>query len=224
MSRDLEIRDDIERELYYNFGAGAAAVGVAVEDGVVRLTGAVDTYAQKVQALHAAERVAHVRAVASELQVRLPGQDQRGDSDLARAAANVLAWNSLVPQDRVRISVENGWITLEGTVDWRYQKDAAVEAVTNLMGVKGVDDRLRVNPTLNAANIKSEIDAALKRSSTIEDRNILVDVDADKVTLHGEVRSLPEREEAERIAWASAGVADVANHIMLVAEAVAAGR
>jgi len=223
MSQDLEIRSDIERELFYNFGPAAASIGVAVKDGIVTLTGAVDTYAQKLQALHAAERITHVRAVASELQVRLPGQYQRGDSDLARTVANVLSWNSLVPPRRVRVSVENGWITLEGTVDWRYQKDAAVDAVATLMGVNGVDDRLRVNPTLNAEKVKSEIDAALKRSATIEDRNILVEVDNDKVTLHGEVPSLPEREEAERIAWAAPGVADVANHIIVVELLVAAG-
>jgi len=215
MSQDLEIRNDVERELYYNFGPAAASIGVAVNQGIVTLTGTVDTYAQKLQALHAAERMTHVRAVASEIQVRLPGQFQRGDSDLARAAANVLSWNSLVPSDRVRVRVENGWITLEGTVDWRYQKDAAIDAVATLMGVNGVDNRLRVNPTLNAQNIKTEIDAALKRSATIEDRNILVDVESDKVTLHGEVRSIPEREEAERIAWAAPGVSDVANHIMV---------
>jgi len=217
MSRDLEIRNDVERELYYNFGPAAAGVGVAVEDGIVTLSGVVEMFSQKQNALHAAERVTHVRAVASEIQVRLSREQQRGDPDLARTAANVLSWNSLVPAGRIRISVENGWIALEGTVDWRYQKDAAADAVVNLMGVKGVNDRLRVNPALNSESIKEEIDAALKRSATIDDRNILVDVDNDKVVLHGEVGSLPEREEAERIAWAAPGVADVANHIMVSA-------
>lgn len=222
MSQDLEIRTDVERELFYCCGPVAAAIGVAVQEGIITLTGTVDSYAQKLQAIHAAERIAQVRAVACELEVRLPGLHQRRDSDLARAAANVLSWNSLVPASRIRVSIENGWITLEGTVDWRYQKDAAVEAVASLMGVKGVDDRLRVNPALNPENIKTDIEAALKRTATIEDRNILVDVNGDEVTLHGEVSSIAEREEAERIAWTAAGVSDVANHIIVAQLAVVA--
>jgi len=216
MSQDIEIRDDVERELFYNFGPSAAGIGVAVQGGVATLSGTVDTYAQKLQALHAAERIANVKAVACQVHVRLPGEYQRNDSDLARAAANVLEWNSLVPFERIRLGVENGWITMEGTVDWRYQADAATEALANLMGVRGVDNRIRVNPLLNAGDLKGEIEAALKRSASIEDRNVLVEVTHDKVTLHGEVRSIPEREEAERIAWAAPGISDVSNRIQIV--------
>ncbi len=222
MTKDTHIRDDVQREIAYTPGLRAAAIGVEVEDGIVTLTGTVSSYAEKLAALHAAERIAHVRAVACEIEVRLPGPRVRSDSDLAHAAANILDWNSSVPRDRVRIRVEHGWVTLEGTVDWQYQKDAAADAIAELTGVKGVENLVSVNPAMSADDTKEQIEAALRRSATIEDRNILVEVNQDKVVLHGEVRSIPEREEAERIAWSAPGVSDVANHIV-VAEAVAAG-
>ena len=171
----------------------------------------------------AAERIANVRAVACELQVRLPGPHVATSTGLAQAVANVLAWNSAVSPDRIRVRVENAWITLEGTVDWQYQKDAAARAVAELTGVKGVDNLIGVNPSLDAEGVKEQIESALRRSPTIEDRNILVEVNNDKVVLHGEVRSPAEREEAEKTAWSAPGVTDVANHI-LVAEAVSPGR
>ena len=217
MSGDSHIRDDVQRELAYNPKLNAAAIGVVVEDGVVTLTGKVQTYAQKLEALHAAERVAGVRAVACELIVHLPGPLERTDADLARAAANVLAWSSLVPADRIRLWVQSGWIVLEGTVDWQYQKDAASATVSTLQGVRGVENLVTVNPALNSQDTKGQIEAALRRSSAVEDRNILVEVSHDKVVLHGEVRSIAEREEAERIAWSAPGVADVSNRILVMA-------
>jgi osmotically-inducible protein OsmY len=215
MNTDTQIRDDVQRELFYNPGINAASIGVAVQDGIVTLTGTVDTYAQKLETLRAAERIAQVKAVACELQVRLPGPYERTDTDLARSAANVLAWNAFVPTDRIRIAVENGWVQLEGTVDWQYQKDGAGGAVACLTGVKGVDNLVSVNPLASAENTKQQIDAALKRCAAIVAQNILVEVTNDKVTLYGEVRSIPEREEAERIAWSAPGIADVANHLMI---------
>lgn len=215
MNTDIQTRDDVQREIFYNPGINAASIGVAVQDGVVTLTGTVDTYAQKLEALRAAERIAKVKAVACELQVRLPGPHERTDTDLARAIANVLAWNAFVPADRIRIAVDNGWIRLEGTVDWQYQKDAAADAVAYLTGVKGVENLVSVNPLASAGNIKEEIVAALKRSATIVAQNILVEVTNDKAALYGEVRSIPEREEAERIAWSAQGIGDVANHLMI---------
>jgi len=223
MIQDTHIRDDVQREMFYTPGLNAARIGVSVENGVVTLSGSVDTYEQKLAALRAAERIAQVRAVACELQVRLPGPHVTTDSGLAQAVANVLAWNSAVSPDRIRVRVENGWITLEGTVDWQYQKDAAARVVSELTGVKGVDNLISVNPSLDAEGVKEQIESALRRSPTIEDRNVLVEVSNDKVVLHGEVHSAAEREEAEKIAWSAPGVTDVANHI-LVAETVSPGR
>jgi len=223
MIQDTHIRDDVQREMFYTPGLNAARIGVSVENGVVTLSGSVDTYEQKLAALRAAERIANVRAVACELQVRLPGPHVASSTGLAQAVANVLAWNSAVSPDRIRVRVENSWITLEGTVDWPYQKDAAARVVAELTGVKGVDNLISVNPALDAEGVKEQIESALRRSPTVEDRNILVEVNNDKVVLHGEVHSIAEREEAEKIAWSAPGVADVANHI-LIAEAVSPGR
>jgi osmotically-inducible protein OsmY len=221
MTKDSQIRDDVQHELFYNPGVNAAAIGVAVQDGIVTLTGEVDTYGQKLEAVRAAERISRVKAVASKLQVKLPGPHERTDADLARAAANVLAWNSSVPGDRIRIAVENGWIRLDGTVAWQYEKDAAGAAVAHLVGVKGVDNRVSVNPLASEEDTRQEIEGALKRCAAIVAMNILVEVHDDKVALYGEVRSIPEREEAERIAWSAPGVADVANHLAVSEPAAA---
>ena len=217
MNPDTHVRDDVQRELYYTPDINAARIGVSVENGVVTLSGSVDSYIQKLAALRAAERIAKVRAVACELEVRLPGPHVPTSTGLAQAVANVLAWDSVVPPDRIRVRVENGWVTLEGTVEWQYQKEAAARAVGGLTGVKGVDNLISVNPSLDAESTKQRIEAALRHSPTIEDRNVLVEVSNDKVVLHGEVRSIAERDEAERIAWAGPGIADVANHILVSA-------
>ena len=223
MIPDTHIRDDVQRELFYTSGLNAVRIGVSVENGIVTLSGSVDNYEQKLAALRAAERTSGVRAVACELQVRLPGPHVLTDGGLAQAAANVLGWESTVPPERIRVRVENGWVTLEGTVDWLEQKEGASRAVAAITGVKGVDNLINVNPSLDAEALKLHIESALRRSPNIEDRNVLVEVNNDKVVLHGQVRSVAEREEAERIAWSPAGVADVANHIV-VAEAVTSSR
>ncbi len=215
MIPDTHIRDDVQRELFYTPELDAAHIGVLVEDGVVILTGTLGSHHLKLAAVHAAERVANVRAVVCQIEVPLPGPRIATDADLAHAALNVLAWNDFVPSGRVRICVENGWVTLEGTVDSQYQKDASARAIGELTGIRGVDNLISVNPALDAEGVKEQIESALRRSVAIEDRNVLVEVNADKVVLHGEVRSMLEREEAERTAWAAAGVTDVANHILI---------
>ncbi|HLG95785.1 MAG TPA: BON domain-containing protein [Bryobacteraceae bacterium] len=223
MIKDTHIRDDVQRELFYTPGLNAARIGVALEDGVVTLSGTVDNYEQKLAALRAAARIANVRAIACAIQVRLPGPRPLTDSDLAHAVANLLAWKCPVPSDRIRVRVENGWVTLEGTVDSPDQKEAAGTALAELSGIRGVDNLISVHPALDAEEIRRRIEVALRASPAIEDRNILVEVTNDKVVLHGEVRSSSEREEAEKIAWSMPGVADVADHIV-IAEAVASRR
>lgn len=215
MSTDIQIRNDVQRELFYISGMNAASIGVAVADGIVSLTGTVDTHAKKLEAVRAAERIPQVKAVACQILVRSAGPSEPTDADLARAAANVLAWNSRVPPDRIRVVVENGWIRLDGTVDWQYQKDAADEAVAPVSGVKGIDSRITVNPLASAEDTKEFIHAALKRSGITATQNILVEVTNDKAALYGEVHSISDREEAERIAWAAPGIADVANHLVV---------
>lgn len=215
MNNDTQIRDNVEEELYFEPSFHSAEIGVGVQDGVVTLTGTVDTYAQKLAAVHSAERVALVKAVACEIEVRLPGPHFRTDAELARAAANALAWNSSVPENRIRVSVDNGWIALEGTVDWQYQRDGAATAVSDLMGVRGVENLINVNPMVKAEDIKKQIQAALRRSAIVDSKNILVEVAGDKVALYGDVRSIPERDEVERIAWSAPGVSDVADRVSI---------
>jgi osmotically-inducible protein OsmY len=212
---DLELKKSVEAELNWEPSVNAAEIGVAVKDGVVTLTGRVDSYWEKVAAERAVARVAGVRAVANELEIHLPFSNERTDEDIARAAVNRLGWSVSVPRDRIKVKVSKGWLTLEGTVDWQYQKTAAEEAVRNLVGVKGVLNHIEVKPQVSKTEVKSAIEAALKRSAEVDANRITVESDGDKVILRGTVRSWFEREEAERAAWRAPGVRSVDNRITI---------
>jgi len=212
---DLSLKKDVEEELQWEPSIDAAAIGVAVKDGVVTLTGHVPSYAEKMAAARAAARVTGVKAVANELQVGVPAAEERTDEDIARAVANALTWNTAIPADRVKAQVSHGWVTLEGTVEWYYQKEAAERAVRPIRGVKGVTNNIVVKPTVTAAVVKSQIEAALKRSAEIDAQRITVETRGDTVILRGRVRAEVERQEAERAAWSAPGVAKVENYIII---------
>ena len=210
---DLELKANVESELKWEPSVNAAEVGVAVKDGIVTLTGHVQSYWQKIAAERAAGRVSGVRAVVNELEIRLPTTSERTDENIARAALNALSWSVSVPADRIKVKVSKGWITLEGNVEWQYQKAAAEKVVRDLVGVKGVVNLIEVKPRASTAEVKAAIEAALKRSAEVDASNIQVEADGDKVILRGTVRSWAEREEAERAAWRAAGVRSVDNRI-----------
>jgi len=216
MKTDMELKNDVLAELLWEPGVDAAEIGVAVEHGVVTLSGNVNTYYKKWIAERAAKRVSGVKALAEEIKVKLPGSSQRTDTDIAEAAVNAMELNDSIPDDLIEVKVENGRITLGGEVSWQYQKRAAEGAVGHLVGVKGVNNYLTVKPKEKPVEVKAKIIEAFERHARLDAQKIQVVTIGGKVILHGSVPSWAEREEAEDAAWASPGVSDVENHIMVV--------
>jgi osmotically-inducible protein OsmY len=215
MKTDLQLHKDVVDELRWDPRVNEAEIGVAAKGGVVTLTGSIETYAQKYAAELAVERVTGVRALADELHVRPNGALVRDDTDIAHAAVNALAWDIEVPAEKIKVMVESGWVMLKGEVNWNYQKAAAERAVRYLAGVKGISNGIEVKPTVSAVEVKSKIEAALKRNAELDAKQIKVETTDGKVTLEGKVRSWAERVDAEHAAWAAPGVKEVDDRLVV---------
>jgi osmotically-inducible protein OsmY len=211
MKTDSELRRDVEKELEWDPAVDERRIGVAVIDGVVTLTGEVSTYAEKWKAERAVERVAGVRGVANELEVRLLGE--RTDTDIAKAATDALKWHVTVPADKIKVRVDKGWITLTGEVNWDFQRRAAERAVRDLPGVRGITNLIAIKPRVEPRDLKQKIEETFKREAALDARGIVVQVEGGEVTLRGKVRSWLERHEAEKAAWSAPGVTAVHNYI-----------
>ena len=213
MKLDKELQQQVMDELAWEPSIDAAEIGASVDSGVVMLSGTVRSFPEKWAAERAAERVKGVRAVADEIVVKLPGAFQRDDTDIARAALNTLEWNASLPHGRLKVVVQNGWITLDGTVERFFQKSEAERVVRNLLGARGVINRIAVKPVISPADVRNQIARALERTAEVDAKRISVEIQGTKVVLRGAVKSWLEREAAERAAWAAPGVASVENVI-----------
>jgi osmotically-inducible protein OsmY len=212
-----ELQVDVLDELQYEPSIDAADIGVMTSDGIVTLTGKVKSWGEKSTAIRTAERVWGVNGVVDKLQVELPFSHQRGDEDLAREALNMLKWHVFVPENSLKVEVAKGWITLEGKVDYQFQRLAAENAIRNMAGVKGVTNLIVVQPKVTPSEVKTKIENALRRAAELDAQRIIVAVQNDVVTLRGSVSSLAERNEAERAAWSAAGVAQVKDELSIAA-------
>jgi len=215
---NTQLQTDVLQELKFEPSIDAAGIGVTAKDGIVSLTGYVKSYAEEYAAVHAAERVAGVKAVTDELKVDLPSFHVRNDGDIARAVINALQWNVWVPKDCIKTEVSDGWVTLVGEVDFKYQQQAAENAVRNLTGVRGVTNVIAIKkPAVMPSEVKANIDYALRRAAEIDAEKITVKVVDDKVILKGNVSSWAERSEAERVAWSTPGVRTVEDDLVIAA-------
>jgi osmotically-inducible protein OsmY len=216
MKSDFQLQSDVENELTWQPYLNSAHIGVAAKDGVVTLTGQVEHYAQKADAEEAAKRVYGVKAVANDIEIRVPDSDRRTDADIAAAAVSALKWNILVPINKIKVMVRDGWVTLEGAVDWRYQANAAKRCVQRLMGVTGMTDSIVIRSRATPQGVKVKIEDAFKRNADLNARRIAVTTCDGKVTLSGSVSSWSERNEAESAAWAAPGVTSVDDQLVVM--------
>ncbi len=210
---DAQLKADVLSELEYEPSVKVTDIGVLVKDGTVALNGYATSYGEKIAAVRAVRRIAGVKGIADDIQVQLMGFEHHTDEDIAAAAAQHIEWNKILPKDRIVVTVSQGWITLTGAVEWQYQRDVAANIVAYLSGVKGVFNLIEIESQLTPMEIETAITAAFARNALLAVRKIQVETIDHKVKLRGNVKNFTEIEEAERVAWAAPGVAEVDNQL-----------
>ena len=210
---DTKLRQDIMDELDFTPGIDANDVGVAVENGIVTITGHVANYPQKSTVERVVSRIKGVKGIAEELKVRFAGTNGNADDEIARRAVESMKWNVVVPDENVQVKVQRGWVTLTGTVDWNFEKNSAEHAVRGLHGVLGVSNMIQIRARATPDNVKKRIEDSLKRNAELEASGIRVNVIGSKVTLEGKVKAWSERRLVEDAAWATPGVSSVVDHL-----------
>ncbi len=213
MKTDAQIKEDVLDELLWQPNIDETKIGVIVEDGVVTLTGILNSYTKKLEAEKAAKNVKGVKAVALDIEVKHGSDFKKTDKEIAKAVVDALTWNTSIPEDKIAIKVEDGWIYLSGELNWFYQKDAAKKAVENLLGVKGVVNSIEIKQAVQPSQIKEKITKAFERSAQVDANKVSVVVDGHTVTLRGTVHSLAEKDEAQKAAYLAPGVYSVKNEL-----------
>lgn len=215
MKTDLEIQHDMIEELKWEPLIGTSDIDVSVINGVVILSGTVDQYSKKKAAEEAVKRVQGVRALAEDIAVKFDPQHTKTDSEIAEAILDAFKWNSIVPEDKIKVKVEHGWVTLSGEVEWTHEKKAMKRVVENLIGVKGICNLITIKPVQNTGliNVKKEIEKAFRRNATIDSDSIFVENIGNKIILKGTVRSFSEKRKVEHIVWNALGVSIVVNNL-----------
>jgi VCBS repeat-containing protein len=218
MKSDIQIQKDVMEELKWEPFLNASEIGVAVKNGIVTLSGLVDTYSKKIAAEKVAKRVTGVKAVAEDIQVGVSPSYRKTDAEIAEAVLNALKWHSAVQEEKIKIKVEDGSVTLEGEVQWEYQRSNAQTAIENLTGVRSVLNLIIIKPKITASDIEQKVNSAFLRSATIDAKKITAQVFGGNVTLRGKVRSFAEKEDAEKAAWSAPGVISVDSKMQVVEE------
>lgn len=211
MKTDSEIQKDVMEELKWEPFLRSTEIGVAVKNGVVALSGTVDSYLKKATAERVAKHVAGVKAVAEDIQVKYPSDIMKNDTEIAQAVLNALKWHSAVNEEKIKVTVEDGVVTLDGEVDWEFQRRSAVLQIQNLLGVRRIVNNIEIKTTLPVKELKQKISAAFHRSATIDADKIQMETTGNKVVLRGHVRSWAEKNDAEKAVWAAPGVSKVEN-------------